>query len=244
MTSLHHAHESQISPRMYCEDYVSFGIKHRVLAVKTLLTSWHTCEVGERVLLGAKVLHEYGGAIEELFAFTYAVYHQCNAPVVKGVEKEVFFDNLFDYGHKELWKFAKCTEFKDHLRTHLRLPKDDLMSEELQLEIGLYRKAVSAAEETLEGCKVDFFERKFQDIYNKLKHPFLVLSPGHNPSKLEYVLNVLTKKKSPDVVATVMPVEVTLDNLRKYELSIKQITHDTITLIKLMLARGVIVYES
>ena len=69
-----------ISPKVYLDDYLKFGIRNRIVAASALIEGWSEQPYDDQLLRGGKLLLEYGGAIEELFAFAYAMYMQCDRP--------------------------------------------------------------------------------------------------------------------------------------------------------------------
>ena len=62
----------------YCEDYIKFGSRNRVVAVTSLMHDWSERSFDDQILLGGKILHEYAAAGEELFVYAYAAHKQCN----------------------------------------------------------------------------------------------------------------------------------------------------------------------
>lgn len=229
---------SRISPRRYLEDYIKHYLKHRSIVAATLLANWDKLHENKRLAHGSHVLIEFGGAIEELFAFTYAIYKQCNVPQDTPPEHvEVFFQHLFHYWHSELYSFVRNTRFEDSLERLFNLPDADEMAAKFSFTTRLYKKCVSHAEETLEAKKDTFFDRDFRSVFNKLKHPFLVLAPEYWEGGQKFVLPILTESDDPGLVAKVIPFDLSEKKLSVFAGDIEYISQDLEFIIKLLLHR-------
>ena len=229
---------SKISPRGYLEDYIRYHLKHRSIVAATLMANWDNLPENKRLAHGSHILMELGGAIEELFAFTYAIHKQCNVPPETPPEHvEVLFQHLFNYRHPELYSFMSNTRFEDSLERLFNLPDADEMAAKFSFTTRLYKKYVRHAEETLEAKKDTFFERDFRSVFNKLKHPFLVLAPEYWEGGQKFVLPILTESDDPGLVAKVIPFELSEKKLSVFADDIDYISQDLEFIIKLLLHR-------
>lgn len=229
---------SRISPRGYLEDYVKHYLKHRSIVAATLMANWDKLPENKRLAHGAHVLIEFGGAIEELFALTFAIYKQCNVPQDTPPEQaEVFFQHLFHYNHGELSSFVRSTRFEDSLEQLFNIPDSDGMAAKFSFTTRYYKTCVTHAEAALEAKKDDFYERDFRSVFNKLKHPFLVLAPEYWDGGQKFVMPLLTKSDDPNMVAKVSPFDMSERKLSVFASDIESISQDLEFIIKLFLHR-------
>jgi hypothetical protein len=238
MTEVPYTHPTSISPIGYIEDYLKHYSQHRCVVVEKLLENWDVKNSTERVILGSRVLMEYGASTEEFFAFTYAIHKQCNVtPDVKREDREVFFKHLFEYRHFELWEFIKANNFENWIERQFCLPARHEMAKQMGYSERDYLKLLSDAEISLECQKDAFFVQGFKDIYNKLKHPFLALAPGNMEDTGELVLPVLTRSTKASAVAKVEPVVISLDYLEEFRSDIRIMSETIKFLLGLFLSR-------
>jgi len=231
-------HKSRISPKGYIQDYLKHYDRHRLTVVSKLLGDWQQNNANQKVVLGSRVLMEFGASIEELFAFTYAIYKQCNVALdVPPDKSEVFFKHLFEYRHAKLYEFVKNNKFENWIETQFHLPGRQEMAKRMRYSERYFVKSLEEAECCLESKKDDFFGRNFRDIYNKLKHPFLVLAPVDRNDTGEPLLPVLTESADEGMVAKVQPVEVSLDCLEAFQSDILKISQVIEFLLRLLLNR-------
>lgn len=231
-------YRTQISINTFLSDYLKFGIRNRTVAIKALIEGWESLPYDEQMLRAGKVLVEYGGAIEELFAFAYAVFKQCNETA-----KDVFLTYLFDYTSREIYDFIQGNNFKESIYELYKLPEPHLLGRKFGKDPELLLNAVVEIGELIESIKTNFFEKGFRNIYNKLKHPFLVVSPENYPKNEKYVLPVMTKPEDSADLSTAYPVDVHLERLESYSEDVKHFAMIIETLIKLLQYKFDIIYK-
>lgn len=244
MDNLPFTHTSKISPRSFVEDYLDNYTHHRSIVVSHLLKDWDSKSDSKRLILGSRVLIEYGACAEEFFAFTFAIIKTCNAYYEKSIKKqtdtsleidEVFYNHLFDYRHNELWAFVRRIDFRLGIEKHMRLPDSITMSRHMGLPDSEYNERLRKIGECIEYVKDAFFECKFQDIYNKLKHPFLVGAPIKRDDAGALVLPVLKRSPIDGICATITPVKMGLDYLETFQSDIQIVESALEFLLKLFL---------
>lgn len=231
-------HRTSISPKNYIEDYLKHYGRHRPIVVSSLLSGWQESNATQKVILGSRVLMEFGASIEELFAFTYAIYKQCNVALdVPPEESEVFFKHLFAYRHRELYEFVQNNNFKNWIEEQFNLPDRREMARRMSYSERYFARSLSEAERCLEWIKEAFFGRDFRNIYNKLKHPFLVMAPCERNDTGEPILPVLIESPKKDMIAMVVPVEIGLTSLETFQSDILTISQTIEFLLKLLLKK-------
>jgi len=231
-------YRTKISINTFLSDYLNFGIRNRTVAMKALMEGWEGLPYDEQMLRAGKVLVEYGGAIEELFAFSYAAFKQCNEST-----EDVFLTHLFDYKNKDVYDFVRNHNFKESIYELFQLPEPHLLGRKFNKDPELLLNAVVEIGELIESIKTDFFEKGFKDIYNKLKHPFLVISPENYPKNEKYVLPVMTRPEELGDLSTAYPVDVHMERLASYFEDVKHIALIIQTLIKLLQYKFDIMYK-
>ncbi|MFQ6008603.1 MAG: hypothetical protein ACE5K8_06575, partial [Candidatus Zixiibacteriota bacterium] len=97
--------------------------------------------------------------------------------------------------------------FKESIYELYKLPEPHLLGRKFGKDPELLLNAVVEIGELIESIKTNFFEKGFRNIYNKLKHPFLVVSPENYPKNEKYVLPVMTKPEDSADLSTAYPVD-------------------------------------
>ena len=231
-------YRTQISINTFLADYLKFGIRNRTVAIKALMEGWEDLPYHDQILRAGKLLLEYGGAIEELFAFAYAAFKQCNQD-----EASVFLTYLFEYKHKDVYDFIQNNNFQESFYELYKLPEPHLLARKFRMTPEPLLNLVVEIGKLIEDIKTDYFQSGFKDIFNKLKHPFLVISPENYPENTKYILPVMTRPKNVSDIATVYPVEVNLERLTSYFENVKHISLIIETLIKLFQYKSDIMYK-
>jgi hypothetical protein len=149
-----------ITTKQYVEDYLRFGIRNRYEGAKALLSSWAFLDEDERLLRGAKVLQEYGGAIEESFANAYAAYKQCTS------SDDVFLKVLLSYTTHELSKFRRDTCFTEDMFELYHLPEPHLLSRKFNRDPEYMIAAITEIGQLLEDLKAELHGNEFLMMYN------------------------------------------------------------------------------
>jgi len=116
----------------------------------------------------AKIMAEYGRAIEEIFAFLYVMAEQASA------KEDVFFERLIYYDSKCLNEFIDSTDFSRLCQMlHLADPAD--AAGDLGISADKIKTIIDETVTLLYDLR-DERKKGYKGIYNKLKHPFLVYS--------------------------------------------------------------------
>ncbi|MDD4050278.1 MAG: hypothetical protein PHR28_00085 [candidate division Zixibacteria bacterium] len=152
----------------FIRDYLQFGVYNGTTTIRAYLVYWDMLSERSRKLRMGKILAEYGRSMEEFFAFLYAMAEQA-----KGKE-DVFFERLIFYTPSCLYNFVHSVDFNDiHGLLHLENP--DIAAKRMGLSADDVQKFMTETITLIQDLK-DERKRGFKDIYNKLKHPFLVYS--------------------------------------------------------------------
>ena len=161
----------------------------------------------------AKIIAEYGRAIEEMFVYLYALSEQAKEP-----EHDVFYDKLVYYKTRELNMFVDSEDFED-LYTLLELKRSKELSISLKLnedELKEQMGRISSDIKTIKGER----QGDLQDLYNKLKHPFLVYSQVPSNLKKGLCFGIVeshkVKKDERETLFNLRPIKVSLSDAKMY----------------------------
>jgi hypothetical protein len=151
-------------------DYLSFAVKAHAIASNQLLLAFNkVVEIPVKRVLRARIFSEYGMALEDLFAITFAISQAYRKEKYKD-----FRTAIYGYGARDIEKLIKehdFTEkdlyqglsFPDISIIKTRLPQNDNI-EEIYTQISY----------VLREMKTEY--PKILPIVNKLKHAFLVVN--------------------------------------------------------------------
>lgn len=198
------------SANSFIDDYLNFGIYNRTVAVESLLAGFDACSTRDKRLRGAKIYAEYGGAIEELFVYIYATYKQNKS------KSQVFLKTLITYKSKWLNDFISQTDFRKDMEDTLGFPSAEQYGDLAGIDSRIAKELYSELAQNLEALKTERESKKYREIYNKLKHPFLVkgILPI-NVASSENFVGVLKKPENQLDIATGITLNVHEDELKR-----------------------------
>ncbi len=155
-------------PREYLKDYLDFGIYNGVISIKSHLVFWDLMPERAQCIRMAKIIAEYGRAIEELFVYLYAFSEQARS------SDDVFYKRLVYYKSRELNSFIDDQTF-DNLYGLLGLKPREELAIHFNNTTDLIDEWMDEFTEHIKALKEER-TGTLQKLYNKLKHPFLVYS--------------------------------------------------------------------
>lgn len=215
--------DTPLNATEYLKDYRSFGIHNRIVAGRALMAGWKEANYEEQVLRGGKLIVEFGGGIEELFAYAYATYKQCQMAEMSETYRESgFLENLFGYETRAMHSFIRNHDFLEEFESLFRPAEPHLLARANGIDPESVIESWQAIGGTIEDVKKEFYDGPLRKIYNKLKHPFLILSPRQDPLRREYCLPVLVDSEDSEKLADAVPAMVDFKTLSGY---LENLTH-------------------
>lgn len=186
---------SKVNATTYLRDYLEFGIKNGIISIDAYLADWDKTSLMEKKIRMAKVLAEYGRCLEEFFVYLYALAGVAERDILdREIDQEeldgetgpeesdgetklkenVFLERLVYYRFPDLDTFIDSLS-KSDIRELLILEEPSLVAHELGTTIERIETELSTIPERLNIFK-EQHTGEVHDLYNKLKHPFLVFS--------------------------------------------------------------------
>lgn len=198
-------HKSGESLAEQLKDYLSFGVKSHSIFTNILFREFSNPKrsLEERRVLRAKILFEYFLAMEELFAYAYALSQSHTKS-----EHQSFREALFGYSNFQLNNFINQNFDRKNFDKIFGFPSEAELAKNLKTNTQTVNNIYNSLGETLNNAREEYNKNK--GIFFKLKHCFLVKKRGPNIPEYkgdEVFIMTRPKERETDIVIEALPLK-------------------------------------
>lgn len=222
-------HKTKETENVFFKDYLDFSVKSHVVTSAGLYKLFQNERNTEnKKIYRGKIFFEYILALEELFAFAYAIHKvHMGRPSARKI--------IFSYGNIDVLNFVKGYQAKQ-FNVIFSFPDVNKIPYNLTVTPQDLKKIYDTLKKILVDCKKEYLQ--MYPLFNKLKHCFLVKKNGPNVPD-EYKgdeLNIMTVSNRKKYQIVVQPIKSDTASITSELKNISLIENTIINLVRLFLA--------